>query len=135
VFDLICLNSLKSCPNDFFVMSPSRLEVLPIWTKQDWSMFDGIYFAYMSVATIDIGEYNVNVVRDKGVVFAFLVIGISLFRIFIFTFCRFYYKYLILFHAKIFTPLLLIRLINVWMLIATRRNTDEVSCIFNLEEM
>ncbi len=85
-------------------MSPSRLEVLPIWTKQNWSMFDGIYFAYMSIATIDIGEYNVNVVRDKGVVFAFLVIGISLFRVFVFTCCRFYNKYFNFVSCRDFTP-------------------------------
>mmetsp|Transcript_71156 Transcript_71156/g.161024 ORF Transcript_71156/g.161024 Transcript_71156/m.161024 type:complete len:785 (+) Transcript_71156:176-2530(+) len=55
----------------------------PAVTRQGWSFFDGVYFSYISISTIGLGDYVFDPSVSKGLILIYVTIGLAIFSTFL----------------------------------------------------
>ena len=54
-----------------------------LYKHQGWSFFDGVYFSYISISTIGLGDYVFDPSVSKGLILIYVTIGLAIFSTFL----------------------------------------------------
>jgi hypothetical protein len=57
--------------------------VVPHLVDGDWSVFEGIYFGFISATTIGLGDFSYEIDRSYGIIMLWVLVSLFLFHAFL----------------------------------------------------